>query len=140
MIFRKSLFVSSYQIQPKSTPASSNSITEVTLISCARKGAFIKYLSCKLSFESIGNLSNPERKMDVQTPIRPCQIDYLNLMLNHAQVIQLFFFFSFCFTILTKLASYRTVGFWSLEIGKKVLHSFDNVFHVYLMNGLEKNN
>ena len=92
----------------------------------------------ELSFESFGNLSNPERKMDVQTPIRPCQIDQLNLMLNHAQVIQLFFFFSFCFTILTKLASYRTVGFWSLEIGKKVLHSFDNVFHVYLMNGLQK--
>ena len=31
-----------------------------------------------------------------------------------------------------------TVGIWSLEIGKKVLHLFDNVFHVYLMNGLQK--
>ena len=31
-----------------------------------------------------------------------------------------------------------TVGIQSLEIGKKVLDSFDNVFHVYLMNGLQK--
>ena len=31
-----------------------------------------------------------------------------------------------------------TVGIKSLEIGKKVLHIFDNVFHVYLMNGLQK--
>ena len=30
----------------------------------------------------------------------------------------------------------NTVGFQSLEIGKKVLPSFDNIFHVYLMNGL----
>ena len=31
-----------------------------------------------------------------------------------------------------------TVGIKSFEIGKKVLHLFDNVFHVYLMNGLQK--
>ena len=31
-----------------------------------------------------------------------------------------------------------TVGFKSIEIGKKVLHSFDHVFHVYLMSGLQK--
>ena len=31
-----------------------------------------------------------------------------------------------------------TVGLKSFEIGKKVLHSFDNVFHVYLMNKLQK--
>ena len=31
-----------------------------------------------------------------------------------------------------------TVGIQSLEIGKKVLGSFDNLFHVYLMNGLQK--
>ena len=26
----------------------------------------------------------------------------------------------------------------ALELAKKVLHTFDNVFHVYLMNGLHK--
>ena len=26
----------------------------------------------------------------------------------------------------------------SIEIGKKVLHTFDNVFHIYLINGLQK--
>ena len=31
-----------------------------------------------------------------------------------------------------------TVGIMSLEIGKKVLGAFDNIFHVYLMNGLQK--
>ena len=31
-----------------------------------------------------------------------------------------------------------TVGFQTLEIGKKVLHSFDNIFHVYMVNGLQK--
>ena len=30
------------------------------------------------------------------------------------------------------------MGFWSIEIGKKVLQAFDNVFHVYLMSGLQK--
>ena len=29
-----------------------------------------------------------------------------------------------------------TVGIQSLEIGKKVLDSFDNIFHVYLLNAL----
>ena len=33
---------------------------------------------------------------------------------------------------------YPTVGIQSLEIGKKILHLFENVFHVYLMNGLQK--
>ena len=32
----------------------------------------------------------------------------------------------------------NTVGIQSLKIGKKVLGSFDNIFHVYLMNGLQK--
>ena len=34
--------------------------------------------------------------------------------------------------------SCTTAGIQSLEIWKKVLGSFDNVFHVYLMNGLQK--
>ena len=31
-----------------------------------------------------------------------------------------------------------TVGFWSIEIAKKVFVTFDNVFHVYLMRGFQK--
>ena len=37
-----------------------------------------------------------------------------------------------------KVLGLSTVGIQSLEIGKKVLGHFDNVFHVYLMNGLQK--
>ena len=32
-----------------------------------------------------------------------------------------------------------TLCFWSIEIPKKVFGSFDNVFYVYLMSGLQKN-
>ena len=31
-----------------------------------------------------------------------------------------------------------TVGFYSIEIAKKVYVTFDNVFHAYLMSGLKK--
>ena len=34
--------------------------------------------------------------------------------------------------------SHGTVGFQSIEIVKKVLHTFDNFFPVYLINGLQK--
>ena len=35
----------------------------------------------------------------------------------------------------TALLDSRALKF---EVGKKVLHTFDNVFRVYLMNGLQK--
>ena len=40
--------------------------------------------------------------------------------------------------ILFVTSNLGTVGFQSIEIGKKVLQTFDNIFHVYLMNGLQK--
>ena len=43
-----------------------------------------------------------------------------------------------CYFASSKINSRYTVGIQSLEIGKKVLGSFDNNFHVYLMNGLQK--
>ena len=32
----------------------------------------------------------------------------------------------------------NTVGFYSIEIAKKVFLTFDNIFHVYLMRGFQK--
>ena len=32
----------------------------------------------------------------------------------------------------------ESVGFYSIEIAKKVFVTFDNIFHVYLMRGFQK--
>ena len=46
--------------------------------------------------------------------------------------------------MLLPCSRFGTSWFWNplffhyLEIGKKVLHLFNNIFHVYLMNGLQK--